>query len=267
MSGADDPARWQRLKDLFAEALELDGRDRDALLARTRAADAALADELATLLAAHARSDGFMDAPTLPPESWEDASDTQRRPAGEPLPETFGRYRIVSLLGEGGMGRVFLAHEPALEREVALKLLPATLASRPAYREAFLREARAAASLNHPNITTIHEIGAVDGRDYISFEYVRGRTLKQGIPEGGLPLGGLLALAQPLADALAYAHERGVVHRDVKPGNIMVSDRGRPMLLDFGLAASRRPAAAGESAEPGWTGVAGTPAAMSPEQA
>jgi tetratricopeptide (TPR) repeat protein len=266
MSDGSEAARWEQLKDLFAEAIELDKPDRADLIARTTAADPALARELTELLAAHERTDGFMASATLPPEVWQGADEGALHPSDRVLPESFGRYRIVSLLGAGGMGEVFLAHEAALDRQVALKVLPPGLATRPAYREAFLGEARAAASLSHPNITTIHEIGAVDGRDYIAFEYVHGKVLRELIPKHGLPLADLLAMAQPLADALAYAHERGVVHRDVKTGNVMVTDRGLPKLLDFGLAASLRPAKPSDSGSGPAPRVVGTPAAMSPEQ-
>jgi tetratricopeptide (TPR) repeat protein/predicted Ser/Thr protein kinase len=255
MSDGAEAARWERIKDLFAEALDADAAGRAALLERTRRADPGLADELDSLLASHARTDAFMAEPTLPPADWAVAE------ASPPLPETFGRYRIVSLLGAGGMGQVYLAHETALDRQVALKVLPESLAQRPGPREQLLREARAAAGLNHPNITTIHEIGAADGRDYIALEYVQGHSLRERLAAGPLPLRELLSVAVPLADALAYAHERGVIHRDIKPANIMVTERGLPKLLDFGLATSRRAASADQP------GIAGTPAAMSPEQA
>jgi len=308
VSHDDAAARWERLKDLFELALERGATEREALLARTLAEDAALADELSGLLAAHESAHGFMDAPTRPAGGWGEPDATgaaQPDPPGpsradteiDPLPETFGRYRIRRLLGAGGMGRVFLAHEPALGRDVALKVLPASLAHRPEARDALLREARAAAGLNHPNITAIHEIGSVAERDYICFEYVRGRTLRERLAAGPLPLAELLAVGHALADALAFAHERGVIHRDVKPGNVMLDERGRPMLLDFGLATSLRATggadASGATGRTGSTGerggasgasgpagpaavdvasaaalvdAAGTPAAMSPEQ-
>jgi|GEM_PF-1139594 len=279
MSAGDDATRWERIKSLFAEALDLPAAERAGLIGRVSRDDPALGAEVEALLVAHGRAEGLMASPTLPPEAWEDADVTALRPAGKPLPERIGRYRVLSLLGAGGMGEVYLAHDSLLERHVAVKVLPAELARRQERREFLLREARAAASLNHPNITTIHEVGEVDGRDFIAFEFVQGRTLRERLAEGPLDLRELLDVARPLADALAYAHESGVVHRDVKPANVMVTDRGLAKLLDFGLARSVRGAdePAGGPSPPGGPRraadstlsgvVAGTPGAMSPEQA
>src|SRR5262249_28170297 len=157
-----DATRWERLKALFDEALDLEAEGRAALLERATRDDPTLGGELRALLAAHERRDGLMAEPTLTAEDWGAA------PAEGPLPAAVGRYQVRALLGRGGMGEVSLAHAPRLARDVALKVLPLGLAQRPRRRERFLREARAAASLNHPNITTIHEIVEADGRDAIA---------------------------------------------------------------------------------------------------
>lgn len=151
--------------------------------------------------------------------------------------ERLGPYRTIQLLGRGGMGEVYLAHDPRLDRNVALKVLSSILAQEPEFRERFLQEARSISGLNHPNITTVHEIGEAGGLHYIAFEYVRGQTLESLIGgQQGLPVKELLAYALPLAEALEYAHGMGVVHRDLKPANIVVSELGIPKILDFGLA-------------------------------
>lgn len=278
--------RWERVKSAFAEAVELDGSARSAFLARIGADDSGLMREVASLLAGHEREDVLI-APTLI-----DGDSATRPPAPPaardllPSPASIGRYRVLSLLGKGGMGEVYLARDSQLERDVALKLLPAELSREPGRRARFLHEARAAASLNHPNITTIHEIGEADGRDYLALECVRGRTLHELLAERPLSLLELVDVALPLADALAYAHERGVIHRDIKAANVMVSERGLPKLLDFGLAKLRLEsppdpgpgagspgdvARAAEARTPRTTTltgtVCGTPGAMSPEQA
>lgn len=187
--------------------------------------------------------------------------------------ESFGPYEIVRLLGRGGMGEVYLARDTRLDREVALKLLPAELADDEERRARFLREARAAATLNHPHVTTIHEVGETDGRDYIVQEYLEGRPLDDLIAERTLSTAELAQVAVPLADALAYAHERGVIHRDIKPANVVLTERGHAKLLDFGLAKVMRPDDGLDAADRDATtltlsgAVFGTPSAMSPEQA
>ena len=234
--------RWERVKSAFAEAVELEGDARSAFLERLGADDSGLRREVVSLLAGHERTDVLV-APTLV----DAAAVMQARPqppAPAPGPEgaapvEVGRYRVLALLGKGGMGEVYLARDPRLDRDVALKLLPVELGRHPDRRARLLHEARAAASLNHPNITTIHEIGEADGRDYIALECVRGRTLHDLLADHPLSLPELVDIALPLADALAYAHERGVIHRDVKAANVMVTDRGLPKLLDFGLAKVR----------------------------
>ena len=149
-----------------------------------------------------------------------------------------GAYRIVSALGAGGMGEVYRAHDPRLDREVALKILPRDVASDAGRLERFTREARAIAALNHPNIVTIHSIEDVDGVRFFTMELAEGQTLDALIPPGGLTLPRFLAIALALADALTAAHHKGITHRDLKPANVIVTTDGRVKVLDFGLAKS-----------------------------
>src|SRR6185503_10845882 len=158
----------------------------------------------------------------------------------------------------------FLAHDPRLDRDVALKLLPAELADDHIRRERFLVEARAAAALNHPNITTIHEIGQAAGRDYLALEYVEGRTIQELLANRRLLRTEFVNLAVQLAEALEYAHQHDIVHCDIKPANVMVNALGQAKLLDFGLAKIVQ-LRLGEGVRGG--DIVGTPGAMSPEQA
>lgn len=147
-----------------------------------------------------------------------------------------GPYEITALLGAGGMGEVYLSHDDRLDRDVALKVLPPAWFADAAARARLLREARAAAGLNHPNICTIHEVGEAGGQAYIAMEYVPGEPLNTVLARGSLSLDSTLRYAGQLADALAHAHERGVVHRDLKSANIVITPEGRAKILDFGVA-------------------------------
>src|SRR6266852_6133169 len=146
-----------------------------------------------------------------------------------------GPYEILTAIGAGGMGEVYRARDTRLDRVVAIKVLPAHLADEPERRERFEREARTIASLNHPHICVLHDIGRQDGIDYLVMEYLEGETLARRLAKGPLPLEQVLQSAMEIADALDKAHRRGVTHRDLKPGNIMLTKSGTK-LLDFGLA-------------------------------
>src|SRR6202521_454380 len=146
-----------------------------------------------------------------------------------------GPYEILSSIGAGGMGEVYRARDTRLDRIVAVKVLPTHLAGRSELRERFEREARTIASLNHPHICTLHDIGQQDGVDYLVMEYLEGETLAQRLLKGSLPLEQMFQYAIEIADALGKAHRKGVTHRDLKPGNIMLTKTGTK-LLDFGLA-------------------------------
>ncbi len=149
---------------------------------------------------------------------------------------TLSHYRIVSKIGAGGMGEVYLAQDTKLDRKVALKILPAEVAANPGRLERFRREARAVAALNHPHIVTIYSVEEADGVHFLTMELVEGQALDRLIPESGLPLNRLLGIAVAFVDALVAAHKKGIVHRDLKPANVMVTKDGRVKLLDFGLA-------------------------------
>ena len=147
-----------------------------------------------------------------------------------------GPYEVVAQIGAGGMGEVYRARDPRLNREVAIKVLPADRVGDEDRRRRFVQEAHAASALNHPHIITIHEIESANGIDFIVMEYVRGKSLDALIPRHGMRLGEVLRIAIPVADALAAAHARGIIHRDLKPANVMVGTDGAVKVLDFGLA-------------------------------
>jgi eukaryotic-like serine/threonine-protein kinase len=183
-------------------------------------------------------------------------------------------YEILEQLGEGGMGVVYKARDTHLDRFVAIKLLPAEKVADPERKRRFMKEAKAASALNHPNIITIHDISSADGIDFIAMEYVPGKTLDQLHGRDGMPVCVALKYAIQIADALARAHSAGIVHRDLKPSNIMVDEHGQVKVLDFGLAKLTQPneASSKESTLPlkptTEEGVIlGTAAYMSPEQA
>ena len=150
--------------------------------------------------------------------------------------QTLRHYQILDAIGSGGMGEIYLAEDTQLGRKVALKVVPEATAADGVQLARFQAEARTLASLNHPNIVTIHAVEEVDGVHFLAMEWVKGQTLDALIPVGGLPLSNLLHIALPLVDAVASAHAHGVVHRDLKPRNIMVTEEGRVKVLDFGLA-------------------------------
>jgi len=188
--------------------------------------------------------------------------------------KTLNHYEITAKIGEGGMGEVYRARDTKLNREIALKILPADMARDPERRERFEREARAVAALKHPNIVTIYSVEEAAGIRFITMELVEGQTLSNNLPKGGLPLDSLFDIAVPLTDAVSSAHARGITHRDLKPDNIMIDNEGRLRVLDFGLAKLQAKQDTGNDTQDttaaGTTGegrILGTAAYMSPEQA
>src|SRR6188508_241887 len=158
-------------------------------------------------------------------------------PSRHPLPgQTLGRFRILSELGRGGMGIVYLAHDENLRRAVALKLLPPSLTRQEERYRRFLREARTAASVTHPNLATIYDVGEVEGNVFIAMERVEGRTLRKVLAGGRPSIEQVIDISTQILAGLAKAHLAGVIHRDLKPDNIMLTDDGVVKLLDFGLA-------------------------------
>jgi serine/threonine protein kinase len=250
------PERWERIQELLLGSLEISDHQRGGFLSEACDGDEALRQEVESLLEAHSTS-GPVDrlANTLGARVLTDFIE-----GGGLEGETAGRYEIRERLGRGGMSVVYRAWDPKLEREVALKFLPALLSLDGASRERLLVEAQVAAGLEHPNICTIYEIGeAEDGRLFISMPLYEGETLQTKLESGPLTEEETLRLALQAARGLAKAHERGVIHRDIKPGNLMITQDGTLKILDFGIAQLE-----GASERMGQT--PGTTYYMSPEQ-
>src|SRR5437870_8603926 len=169
-------------------------------------------------------------------------------------------YRIEAAIGKGGMGVVYKATHLALDRVVAIKVLPVALASDEEFVTGFAAEAKTAAKLNHPNIVSIYDFGSFEGGCFISMQYVEGRTLKQLLETHRPPIDDTIAILSSVASALDYAHGQGVVHRDIKPANIMLRANGGAMIMDFGLAGGTH-VLDSSAVEGSW----GTPQYMSPE--
>src|SRR5690606_33293773 len=172
-----------------------------------------------------------------------DTSVPHRRvaPASSPIPETLGRFQLIEVLGEGAFGTVYRARDPQLDRDVAIKVPRAGTLQSAEDRQRFLREARAAGHLNHPNICPVHEVGEVDACDYIVMAYIEGKPLSKAIATGNVQARQAASAVRKLALALDEAHRKGIVHRDLKPANIMIDRRGEPIIMDFGLARLQKP--------------------------
>jgi serine/threonine protein kinase len=263
--------RWRQVEQLYDAAVELPVAERAKFAEEACAGDEDLRRELLSLLAAEQEAGDFMESPALDIAAkaiaQEQVSDTQTSYIGREL----GAYKIEKLLGVGGMGEVYLAHDAKLKRQVALKILPPQFISDPERVKRFERESRAVSALNHPNLITIYDIGVSDGVHYIATEFVAGKTVRDLIDEG-LKMRDALAIATQVAEALGAAHHAGIFHRDIKPENIMVRPDGYVKVLDFGLAKLSEPATTGglnlssaHETEPGL--LMGTLAYMSPEQA
>ena len=257
------PEHWKRINELFESALAREPEQRAAFLAEACRNEAALRDEVDSLLAAHDQAGSFMDAPVLA------AMPERSAPTLEPGAR-LGPYSVVALIGAGGMGEVYRARDPRLGREVAIKVLsPRAGSGDPTQR--LDREARAVAALNHPNILAVYDVGVADRVPYVVSELLEGETLRARLRGGRVPWPAGVDLARQAASGLAAAHDKGIVHRDLKPENLFLTREGRLKILDFGLARQiLMPAAATETptapllTQPGT--VLGTVGYMAPEQ-
>ncbi len=230
-----------QVEELFHAVIALAPAERAAFLAQTSGADEEVRRAVERLLRGHERAADFLDAPV-----WE-AAALSGEPVGALIGQRLDHYQLLSLLGKGGMGEVYLARDERLERQVALKLLPVEFVQDAERVRRFEREAKAASALNHPNIITIYEIGKAEGVHFIVTEFVAGQTLRARMTEqqvaARLPLAQTLELAIQMASALTAAHAASIVHRDLKPENVMVRRDGLVKVLDFGLAKLTEPAA------------------------
>lgn len=258
------PERWQKIEFLLHAALEVNSSERASFLARECAGDDPLRQEVESLLASAAGACGFLDKSAM-----EDGAALFEDEQMPPIPgRQIGAYLIHEKLGTGGTGEVYVAYDTRLGRKVALKLLDAGFIDDGVSRTRFLREARLASSLDHPNICTIHEVGEAEGRPFIAMQYVQGQTLRDVIGGRPLALASLLSISLQIADAVAAAHAHQIIHRDIKSGNIVITPQGGVKVLDFGLAKLLDKDEADTEIHLTVTGaIIGTPAAMSPEQA
>ena len=257
--------QWPQIDKVFQAAVERAPEERAAFLDEACQGDEELRRAVETMLASDELAESFIEAPALALAASILVEDKTESLVGR----TISHYRIVSLLGRGGMGEVYLAEDTALQRKVAIKVLPA---ENPEGAKRLRREAQAAAALDHPNIGAIYEVGEEQGRSFIVMQYIEGETLAARMQRQPLSLDDALSLGFEVADALAEAHGRRIIHRDIKPANIIIDARGHAKVLDFGLARKIKSEASLGGAKdsqsllssPGL--IVGTPAYMSPEQ-
>jgi TolB-like protein/Tfp pilus assembly protein PilF len=264
-----EPRRWVRITDIYHATIARPPEERASFLGEECHGDESLRKQVEAMVKSHERSGDFIESPAfaVAPEL------LIEEPSGDLIGQLIGHYRIESLLGVGGMGEVYLARDERLGRKVALKLLPERLIADETQLSRFEHEARSASALNHPNILTVHEIGAEGNRHFIATEFIEGITLRALLARGRMNLHDALEIAVQVASALAAAHETGVVHRDIKPENIMLRPDGYAKVLDFGIAKLTEQQPGSDSHEIGTTKlqtqpglVLGTAHYMSPEQ-
>lgn len=262
--------RWRRIEEIFHSALEYKSAEREDFLARACGEDQSLLDEVRSLISSHEHSGEFLDKSEL--TTGLQLLAIQKSPSREG--QSIGHYLLKNRIGLGGMGEVYLALDQRLVRNVALKLLPASFNGHPDWVCRFQNEARAASSITHPNIAHVYEVGEADGQHYIAMEYIEGQTLREYLKGSRLNPHEAIDITIQVARALSAAHATGVLHRDIKPDNIMIHRDGYVKVLDFGLAKST----AGLKSEHDAKGlvsaietaagiIVGSPAYMSPEQA
>jgi tetratricopeptide (TPR) repeat protein len=257
-----DSERWKRIDNLLHAALERPPADREEFLRQACAGDEALEREVWSLVASDEQAGSFLDSPAPAAELLELDESTVTHLAGQ----TLSHYKILEMLGAGGMGVVYKAFDTKLNRMVALKFLPPHLRHNDELKRRLKEEARAASTLDHPNIVVIHDIDEAPGGDlFIAMAFHEGVTLRARIAAenagAGLPVAEALQIARQIASGLAKAHERGILHRDIKPGNVIVAKDGVTRIIDFGLARSTDGTASLDGS------TKGTPLYMSPEQA
>ncbi|MGB6687501.1 MAG: protein kinase [Terracidiphilus sp.] len=261
------PEKWRRVEELFATARELGPQDQDNFLREKCGKDNELEREVISLLRYH-HSNSELLSPDSPPwrDLFSDAAHLPTLASGV----TFGHYLIRTLVGSGGMGEVYLADDTRLHRKVALKLLPAWFNREDRLVARFTQEALTASALNHPNVPVVYEAGEIDQRHYIASEYVEGGSLTDRISQSIVPWREAIEIVLQVARALQAAHTAGIIHRDVKPGNILVANDGSIKLADFGIAKLVEGFELQSRSEGSMTAtgvVIGTPGYMAPEQA
>ena len=255
------PERHRLVGEIFHTALAVDSEGRAAFVEAAANGDRALQHEVESLLSAHADAGNFIATSVVDAAAPQDAE----REARSWLGRRVGHYEVLSFLGAGSMGEVFLVEDTRLGRRAALKLL--SRHHDPEHLRRFEFEAKAASALNHPNIVTVYDVGVADGRPFLAFELVAGRTLREIMDRGGLAPTSVQDIGRQIAKALGVAHSACIVHRDIKPENVMVREDGYVKVLDFGLARLHPLDAGPESLANDTNRLVGTARYMSPEQA